>query len=121
MRGGIRAGNCIGGPAAEAGAGARFAYPHRVSAIAESDGAPMSASLARFDASFVSFGVVHLAAGVYGRRRKVETSAFSTDASRMRHRKDFDFGALDLLGLPGESGCWPQRRASRLQVSSWAT
>jgi hypothetical protein len=77
-----------GGPAAEPALGP-VAFPHRVSAMPNPI-APITHHW--FDSTHVSFGVI--TGGVYGKRWKVETSAFNgrePDANR----KDFDFGALD--------------------------
>jgi hypothetical protein len=77
-----------GGPAAEPALGP-VAYPHRVSAMPNPI-APISHHW--LDSTHVSFGVV--TGGVYGKRWKVETSAFN-GREPDEQRKDFDFGALD--------------------------
>ena len=78
----------FGGPAAEPALGP-VAYPHRVSAM-PNPMAPVSHHW--LDSTHVSFGVV--TGGVYGKRWKVETSAFN-GREPDENRKDFDFGALD--------------------------
>jgi YHS domain-containing protein len=78
----------FGGPAAEPALGP-VAYPHRVSAMPNPI-APISHHW--LDSTHVSFGVV--TGGVYGKRWKVETSAFN-GREPDENRKDFDFGALD--------------------------
>jgi len=77
-----------GGPAAEPALGP-VAYPHRVSAMPNPI-APITHHW--FDSTHVSFGVV--TGGVYGKRWKVETSAFN-GREPDENRKDFDFGPLD--------------------------
>jgi len=78
----------FGGPAAEPALGP-VAYPHRVSAM-PNPMAPISHHW--LDSTHVSFGVI--TGGVYGKRWKVETSAFN-GREPDENRKDFDFGALD--------------------------
>jgi YHS domain-containing protein len=78
----------FGGPAAEPALGP-VAYPHRVSAMPNPI-APITHHW--FDSTHVSFGVI--TGGVYGRRWKVETSAFN-GREPDENRKDIDFGALD--------------------------
>lgn len=78
----------FGGPAAEPALGP-VAYPHRVSAMPNPI-APVTHHW--FDATHVSFGVI--TGGVYGKRWKVESSAFN-GREPDEDRKDFDFGALD--------------------------
>src|SRR2546423_8208949 len=87
IRGGTRW-KVFGGPAAEPALGP-VAYPHRVSAMPNPI-APITHHW--FDSTHVSFGVV--TAGVYGRRWKVESSAFNGREPDER-RKNIDFGALD--------------------------
>jgi YHS domain-containing protein len=78
----------FGGPAAEPALGP-VAYPHRISAMPNPI-APITHHW--FDSTHVSFGVI--TGGVYGRRWKVETSAFN-GREPDEDRKDIDFGALD--------------------------
>jgi YHS domain-containing protein len=91
----------FGGPAAEPALGP-VAYPHRVSAMSNPI-APITHHW--LDSTHVSFGVV--TAGIYGRRWKVESSAFN-GREPDEHRKNFDLSALDsvsgriwLLPTPG--------------------
>jgi hypothetical protein len=77
-----------GGPVAEPALGP-VAFPHRLSALPNPI-APISHHW--LDATHVTFGVV--TAGVYGRRWKIEGSAFN-GREPDEHRTDFDFGALD--------------------------
>jgi hypothetical protein len=78
----------FGGPAAEPALGP-VAYPHRASAMPNPI-APITHHW--FDSTHVSFGVI--TGGVYGKRWKVEASAFN-GREPDENRKDFDFGALD--------------------------
>ena len=78
----------FGGPAAEPALGP-VAYPHRVSAMPNPI-APITHHW--LDSTHVSFGVV--TGGVYGKRWRVETSAFN-GREPDENRKDVDFGALD--------------------------
>ena len=78
----------FGGPAAEPALGP-VAYPHRVSAM-PNPMAPISHHW--LDSTHVAFGVI--TGGIYGKRWKVETSAFN-GREPDENRKDFDFGALD--------------------------
>lgn len=78
----------FGGPAAEPALGP-VAYPHRVSAL-WNPVAPITHHW--LDSTHVSFGVI--TGGVYGKRWKVETSAFNGREPDEK-RTDFDFGALD--------------------------
>ena len=80
----------FGGPAAEPALGP-VAFPHRVSAM-PNPVAPISHHW--LDSTHVSFGVV--TGGVYGKRWKVETSAFN-GREPDENRKDLDFGALDAI------------------------
>jgi YHS domain-containing protein len=77
-----------GGPAAEPALGPT-AYAHRVSAMSN----PLAPIAHHWlDSTHVSFGVI--TGGVYGKRWKVESSAFN-GREPDENRKDFDFGALD--------------------------
>ena len=97
----------FGGPAAEPALGP-VAYPHRVSAMPNPI-APITHHW--LDSTHVSFGVV--TGGVYGKRWKVETSAFN-GREPDENRKDFDFGALD--SFSGRLWLLPTPRVA-LQVS----
>jgi YHS domain-containing protein len=77
-----------GGPAGEPALGP-VAYPHRLSAMSN----PLAPITHHWlDSTHVSFGVV--TGGVYGKRWKLETSAFN-GREPDESRKDFDFGAFD--------------------------
>jgi YHS domain-containing protein len=77
-----------GGPAGEPALGP-VAYPHRVSAMPNPI-APITHHW--LDSTHISFGVV--TGGVYGKRWKVEASAFNGREPDEK-RKDLDFAALD--------------------------
>jgi len=97
-----------GAPAGEPALGP-VAYPHRVSAMANPL-APIGHHW--LDSTHISFGVV--TGGIYGKRWKLETSAFN-GREPDENRRNFDFGALD--SVSGRASVLPIANLA-LQVSA---